>query len=71
MGSSAPAAATRAPRRSSAEEVAAEAHAGAEELIDDATQTTSKAMDTIKDDSRLTDEAVEQLEAAQEQLAQP
>ena len=52
-------------------EVAAEAHAGAEELIDDATQTTSKAMDTIKDDSRLTDEAAEQLEAAQEQLAQP
>ena len=71
MGSSAPAAATRAPRRSSAEEVAAEARAGAEELIDDAKQTASKAMDTIKDDSRLTDEAVEQLEAAQEQLAQP
>ena len=71
MGSSAPAAATRAPRRSSAEEVAAEARAGAEELIDDATQTTSKAMDTINDDSRLTDEAAEQLEAAQEQLAQP
>ena len=55
----------------SAEDVAAEARAGAEELVDDAKQTTSKAMDVIKDDSRLPDEAVAQLEEAQDQLAQP
>ena len=55
----------------SAEDVAAEARAGAEELIDDAKQTTSKAMDAIKDDSRLPDEAVEQLEEAEAQLEQP
>lgn len=55
----------------SAEQVAAEARADAEKLIDQAKQATSGAIDTVKDDTGLPDEAVAQLEDAQQQLEQP
>ena len=55
----------------SAEDAVEKARADSEKLIDTAKQATSDAIDTVKDDSRLPDEAVAQLEEVQDQLEQP
>jgi len=54
----------------SADDAAAQARADAEKLTGEAKQATSDAIDTIKADSHVPDEAVKQLEAAQQQLEQ-
>jgi seryl-tRNA synthetase len=52
----------------SAEDAAAKVTADAERLTDEAKQATSDAIDTVKSDSRVPDEAVKQIEDAQQQL---